>query len=64
MSGKTMDDTGTFEEKGSLGHIEDVIGMHGGQLEREVNDNRPRLRGKTLTYALAFVAGTGFTLFG
>jgi len=32
--------------------------------DAEVRAAAPRLRGRTLTYALAFVAGTGFTLFG
>lgn len=32
--------------------------------EAQLRDLAPRLRGRTLTAALAFVAGTGFTLFG
>lgn len=32
--------------------------------DAEVRAAAPRLRGRTLTYALSFVAGTGFTLFG
>ncbi|GBE79328.1 Sugar transporter STL1 [Sparassis crispa] len=32
--------------------------------DEEVRAAEPRLRGRPLTYALAFVAGTGFTLFG
>lgn len=32
--------------------------------EAELQAVAPRLRGRTLTAALAFVAGTGFTLFG
>ena len=32
--------------------------------EHDVDMYTPSLRGRTLTAALAFVAGTGFTLFG
>lgn len=32
--------------------------------ENEIHAAKPRLRGRKLTAALAFVAGTGFTLFG
>ncbi|KAI5119895.1 hypothetical protein M0805_003699 [Coniferiporia weirii] len=64
MDGMAIDDKRNMDEKGSLTHLEDVTGLHGGQLSRDVEDNQPRLKGKTLTYALAFVAGTGFTLFG
>ena len=32
--------------------------------EDDVAAAMPTLRGKTLTFGLAFVAGTGFTLFG
>lgn len=45
------------------------IGMEHGRLdpaprEEDVEKHALSLRGKTLTAALAFVAGTGFTLFG
>lgn len=35
-----------------------------GVTEREVQSYYMKLRGRKLTVALAFVAGTGFTLFG
>lgn len=64
MKDRLVDDTGSFDEKGSLSRIEDITGLRNGELQREVANSQPRLRGRTLTYALAFVAGTGFTLFG
>lgn len=33
-------------------------------LENDIREAAPLLHGRTLTAALAFVAGTGFTLFG
>ncbi|KAH8118587.1 general substrate transporter [Phellopilus nigrolimitatus] len=63
-SDRTIDDNGTFDGKPTLNHIEDATGLRDGDLEKEVAQNAPRLRGKKLTYSLAFVAGTGFTLFG
>ena len=51
-------------EKVEVQHIEVLTGLNHEQLQAEVRGSRPRLRGKTLTFALAFVAGTGFTLFG
>ncbi|THH12256.1 hypothetical protein EW145_g156 [Phellinidium pouzarii] len=59
-----LNETAAIDEKGSLTHLENATGLHDGDLNRAVEENKPRLRGKTLTYALAFVAGTGFTLFG
>lgn len=65
MSTRLVDDNALFDDdKASLSRIEDVTGLRDGQLREEVAANQPRLRGRTLTYALAFVAGTGFTLFG
>ncbi|OCB89042.1 general substrate transporter [Sanghuangporus baumii] len=60
----TVDFSNAYEEKDLLSQIEDATGLQNGELEQATNDNRPRLRGRTLTYTLAFVAGTGFTLFG
>ena len=60
----TVGDSSTYEEKSLLSQIEDATGLQNGELEQAINDKRPRLHGRTLTYALAFVAGTGFTLFG
>ncbi|KAL5535988.1 hypothetical protein ACEPAF_4082 [Sanghuangporus sanghuang] len=60
----TVDFSNAYEEKDLLSQIEDATGLQNGELEQATNDNRPRLRGRTLTYSLAFVAGTGFTLFG
>lgn len=37
---------------------------HDSYSDADVVAAAPRLRGRTLTAALAFVAGTGFTLFG
>lgn len=34
------------------------------QFKQEVESNRSSLRGRNLTWAIAFVTGTGFTLFG
>lgn len=44
--------------------IEDITGLSSGQLAQEVENSKPRLHGRLLTFMLAFVAGTGFTLFG
>lgn len=60
----TVDDSGTIDEKCSLRHLENLTGMSGTQLDQKVEEYKPHMRGKKLTYALAFVAGTGFTLFG
>ncbi|KAL5494751.1 hypothetical protein ACEPAI_212 [Sanghuangporus weigelae] len=60
----TINEGNPYEEKSLLSQIEDATGLQNGELEQATNDNRPRLRGRTLTYTLAFVAGTGFTLFG
>ncbi|KAL5519459.1 hypothetical protein ACEPAH_1142 [Sanghuangporus vaninii] len=60
----TVDNGNTYEEKDLLSQIEDATGLQKGELEQATNENRPRLRGRTLSYTLAFVAGTGFTLFG
>jgi len=51
-------------EKAVQQTFEDNTGESFDQLERDVAANKPRLQGRTLTAALAFVAGTGFTLFG
>lgn len=51
----------SFEEKAQ--HEE--IGNHGLQIdEAVVASHAPSMRGRMLTIAVAFVAGTGFTLFG
>ena len=52
------------EEKPLAGQIEDTAGISRVNLDAEVSENAPRLHGRVLTFALAFVAGTGFTLFG
>ena len=64
MTATLEEDNNNYDNKSSFHYIEDVIGLHGRELERAVDEKRPRLHGRTLTYALAFVAGTGFTLFG
>ncbi|KAL5501119.1 hypothetical protein ACEPAH_9506 [Sanghuangporus vaninii] len=60
----TVDDNVTIDEKHSLRHIENLTGMSESELDQKVEEYRPHFRGKTLTFALAFIAGTGFTLFG
>ena len=60
----TIDDNGTIDEKCSLRHLENLTGISETQIDQQVEENMPHMRGKLLTYALAFVAGTGFTLFG
>lgn len=53
------------DEKGAITkHLEDTIGVPSEDLYRDVAELKPRLHGKMLTFTLAFVAGTGFTLFG
>lgn len=42
----------------------DTVHTYGADIGDEVRSCAPALRGKRLTAALAFVAGTGFTLFG
>lgn len=64
MTNKQVDDGVNYDERSPTIQIEDMIGLHDGELEQAVNEKRPRLQGRTLTYALAFVAGTAFTLFG
>ena len=59
-----VDEGGVFDGKCDLKHLESLTGIPEGRLEQEVAENRPKLSGNVLTYALAFVAGTGFTLFG
>lgn len=61
---RAADETGTIAEKASLRHIERLTGIPGDQIDREVDDYAPRMRGRMLAFVLAFVAGTGFTLFG
>ncbi|KAL5521975.1 hypothetical protein ACEPAF_1831 [Sanghuangporus sanghuang] len=60
----TVDDNVTIDDKRSLKHIENLTGMSESELDQKVEEYRPHFRGKTLTFALAFIAGTGFTLFG
>ena len=64
MKSEIVDGGGLFDEKGSLSRIEDVTGLRDDELQRGVANGQPRLRGRTLTYALTFIAGTGFALFG
>ena len=64
MKDKGIEESATYEEASSLNRIEDVTGLRDAELERAINDSMPKLCGRTLNYALAFVAGTGFTLFG
>ena len=61
---RSADESATVEEKASLKHIERLTGIAGHQIESDVDNYAPRLRGKILSFCLAFVAGTGFTLFG
>lgn len=61
---RTVDEAATIDEKASLKHIEHLTGIPGDQIDREVDGHAPNLRGKMLSFCLAFVAGTGFTLFG
>ena len=60
----TADDNVTMDDKRSLRHIENLTGMTESELDQKVDEYRPRFRGRSLTFALAFIAGTGFTLFG
>ena len=59
-----VDDNVTIDDKRSLRHLEHLTGMPESELDQKVEENRPYFTGKTLTFALAFIAGTGFTLFG
>jgi len=52
------------EKKMADKHIEDVIGLSSDELAQEIESKKPRLHGRFLSFMLAFVAGTGFTLFG
>ena len=61
---RSADETATVDEKATLKHIEHLTGIPGAQIDREVDDYAPRIRGRFLAFCLAFVAGTGFTLFG
>ncbi|TFY54378.1 hypothetical protein EVJ58_g8903 [Rhodofomes roseus] len=45
------------------GHKE-TVRTYGAEMDAEIRAHAPALRGRRLTAALAFVAGTGFTLFG
>ncbi|KAH9938532.1 general substrate transporter [Fomitopsis serialis] len=53
-------DHASVSEKGH----KDKVRIHGADRGDEIRAHAPALRGKRLTAALAFVAGTGFTLFG
>ena len=65
MDDKFVDDSHNAQsEKVEGQHLGVLTGLNHEQLQAEVYQSRPRLKGKTLTFALAFVAGTGFTLFG
>ena len=64
MTDKGTEESVTYEEASPFNRIEDATGLRYAELEQTINDNMPKLRGRTLNYALAFVAGTGFTLFG
>lgn len=57
-------ESGSAVEKCDLKHLESLTGIPEDRLVEEVSENKPTLSGKVLTYALAVVAGTGFTLFG
>ena len=58
------DERGSSPVKHGLSYLATLTNVPEDQLIREVRDNKPKLSGKVLKYALAFVAGTGFTLFG
>lgn len=58
------DERGPSTGQHDLSYLATLTNVPEDQLIREVRDNKPKLSGKVLTYALAFVAGTGFTLFG
>lgn len=65
MNNRFIDDSRTAQsEKAEIQHLELLTGLSHDHLQSEVNESKPRLKGKTLSFALAFVAGTGFTLFG
>ena len=65
MDDKFVGDSNNAQsEKVEVQHLEVLTGLNHEQLQAEVYQSRPRLKGKTLIFALAFVAGTGFTLFG
>ena len=65
MDDKFVDDSNNAQsEKVEVQHLEVLTGLSHEKLQAEVYQSRPRLKGKILTFALAFVAGTGFTLFG
>ena len=59
-----VDDNVMIDDKQSLRNLENLTGMSESELDQKVQEYRPRFTGKILTYALAFIAGTGFTLFG
>ena len=60
----TIDDSANNDDKRSLRHLDNITGLSETQLNQEVEASFPKMKGKLLTYFLAFVAGTGFTLFG
>ncbi|KLO19831.1 general substrate transporter [Schizopora paradoxa] len=53
-----------LEKRETDRQIEDITGLQQDRLAQEVENSKPRLHGRLLTFMLAFVAGTGFTLFG
>ncbi|KZT65987.1 general substrate transporter [Daedalea quercina L-15889] len=59
-SASSVSDRASVSEKGRR----ETVHTYGTEWDDEIRSKAPRLRGKTLTAALAFVAGTGFTLFG
>ena len=53
-----------MERNAKLKDSEAEIHLSDSALEEEIERKYPRLSGRTLTAVLAFVAGSGFTLFG
>lgn len=45
-------------------HVDEISPSNDSEYENQIRVASPKLRGRALTAALAFVAGTGFTLFG
>lgn len=67
-SSSTFHDMANIDEKklqSENKHVENVEAEAlSPDFEQEIISYAPRLRGRSLTMMLAFVAGTGFTLFG
>lgn len=59
-----LDATGMDDSEKSTPQFRYSPDVDSQEFKQEVESNKSSLRGRNLTWAIAFVTGTGFTLFG